>query len=538
CNISISNGLSGAGIKCADIKNTKSCFFKDQKNVFYNFNMSNCRQIANLTTNNNEDTTPTVPSILDYDLDGKTEGLWWFNNDSDDFMGIAVIELKTMEFDTGFNQIGFIDDVIDGSSYYTYTPGYENVKGNPAFYQSDNAGGYEILLAWDNERYFHGYSRHTCFRSNLKLFDTDGTLLWKNTPATGCPIGTWGEHHCDISTPVIVDEDKDGYDDVCFIMNGDETCYTNAPDDYFYCLDRFGNNLNGYPKNTSDVNLYGSYSTNMDTPIYIANMDNDNDLEMIGSGFIWDFNGSVLKGNYSSFAKYTPIPVDVDKNGVLELIGSKVNETNIFYANVNVCSGRIQAISADSQNNEVPSTNFYANDVLKGTPDSNGLFETEVSGICGQGIAYTLKCQNNTISCGTQTKSIDFDNDFDSLIFDCTVCTGNSDLRISSDSINISNENNKVTVNITVENVAANDINLTVKAQDKDTGLISDEKSVLFDINLGNKFSVQTVDVSLDNADFVHAYIDPNNLVNEPKANNYAAVPVVTNKRKAFISVD
>ena len=188
CNVTISNGLSGAGIKCADIGTTKSCFFKDQKNVFYNFNMSSCTQKASLATNDKEDTKPTVPSILDYDNDGKMEGLWWFNNDSDNFMGIAVIELENMQFDTGFNQIGFIDDVIDGSTYFTYTSGYENVKGNPVFYQSNNAGGYEILIAWDNERYFHGFSLHTCFRSNLKLFDTDGTLLWKNTPATD--IGT------------------------------------------------------------------------------------------------------------------------------------------------------------------------------------------------------------------------------------------------------------------------------------------------------------------------------------------------------------
>src|SRR3989338_3001139 len=218
CNVTISNGLSGAGIKCADIGTTKSCFFKDQKNVFYNFNMSSCKQIANLTTNNAEDTKPTVPSLLDYDLDGKMEGLWWFNNDSDNFMGISVIELENMEFDTGFNQIGFIDDVIDGSSDFRYTRGYENVKGNPVFYQSDNAGGYEILTAWDNERYFHAFTDHTCFRSNLKLFDTDGTLLWKNTPATGCPQSSTGTHFCDISTPIIADADKDGYDDVCFIM--------------------------------------------------------------------------------------------------------------------------------------------------------------------------------------------------------------------------------------------------------------------------------------------------------------------------------
>ena len=534
CNASISNGLTGSGIKCADVGSTKACFFKDQKNVFYTFNIGNCRQTSNLTTNNKDDTAPTVPSILDYDRDNKLEGLWWFNNDSDLYTGIAVIELEKMEFDKGFNEIGFIDDVIDRSDHFTYVPGYEHVKGNPAFYQSDNSGGYEILIAWDNEYYFHAFSPWSCYRSNLKLFDTDGTLLWKNTPATGCPGGSGS---CDISTPVIADADKDGYEDVCFIMGGNDYCYTNAPDDYFYCLDRFGNNVNGYPKYTSDVNLYGYLSAGLDTLMYLADMDDDNKLEMIGSGFIWELNGSILKGNYSSFTKFAPVPVDVDKNGVLELIGSKVNETNVFYANADVCSGRVQAISFDSSNNAVPYTNFYADNILKGATDDNGLFEAKLSNVCGEKIMYALKCSNNTISCGTQAGSMDFSGDFDSLMFDCTICTGNSDLRILSGNVNVSNENNKISVNITIENIAANDINLTVKAQDKDTGLVSDENSILFDVNSGDKFSVQAVSLNLGNADFVHVYVDANNSVNEPKTNNYAVVPVVTNKRKAFISV-
>jgi len=335
CNITLSNGAIGSGIKCAEVNDAKSCFFKDNKNVFYNFNMSSCRQNANLSTNNMTDTTATIPSILDYDKDGKLEGVWWFNDDNDNFMGIAVIELENMQFDTGFNEIGFIDDVIDGSSDFRYTPGYENVKGNPVFYQSDNAGGYEILVAWDNERYFHSFSGHTCFRSNLKLFDTDGDLLWKNTPATDCPIGTTGVFNCDISTPILVDADKDGYDDVCFIMGGDDTCYTNAPDDYFYCLDRFGNNVDSYPKDTSDVNKYGHLSANLDTNMYLADMDNDGKEEMIGVGYIWNLDGTILAKNYSDFLTYAPIPIDLDKNKALDLLWTKNGLTTIFLDNNN-----------------------------------------------------------------------------------------------------------------------------------------------------------------------------------------------------------
>ncbi|MEK0371122.1 MAG: hypothetical protein QQN55_08215, partial [Nitrosopumilus sp.] len=219
CNLTINNGASGSGIRCVDIGNTKSCFFKDQKNVFYSINMANCTQNANLTTNNKEDTTPTVPSIVDYDKDGKLEGVWWFNNDSDQFIGIAVIELESMTFDTGFNGNGFIDDITQGSGS-SYRAGFENLKGNPILYQQDNAGSYEILVAYDNEKIAGMvYDEFKCFRSVLKLFDTDGTLLWTLRPET-CNPGT-GTYYCDMSTPVIIDVDDNGYDDICFLMEGD-----------------------------------------------------------------------------------------------------------------------------------------------------------------------------------------------------------------------------------------------------------------------------------------------------------------------------
>lgn len=334
CDVALSNNAIGSGIRCSDIGSTSSCFFKDNKNVFYNFNMSSCNFVA-LTTNNMTDTTPTVPSILDYDNDGILEGAWWFNNDSDQFKGIAIIELESMAFDIGFNGIGFIDDITQGSSS-EYRAGFEHVKGNPVFYQQDNGGGYEILIAYDNEKVVGGIGEeHKCFRSVLKNFDTDGTLLWALRPAAGCPTGNTGTFFCDMTTPVVVDADKDGYEDVCFILEGDSNCYISGPNDYFHCFNRFGNNADGYPKNTSDVNKYGSYSADADTPMYLADMDNDGQEEMIGVGYIWNLNGSILHVNYSNFLTYAPVPVDLDKNSGLDLLWTKNGPTTVFLDNNN-----------------------------------------------------------------------------------------------------------------------------------------------------------------------------------------------------------
>ncbi len=338
CNLTISNGASGSGIRCVDIGNTKSCFFKDQKNVFYSINMTNCTQNANLTTNNQEDATPTIPSILDYDKDSKLEGIWWFNNDNDQFIGIAVIELESMTFDTGFNGDGFIDDITQGDGKAWNRPGFENLKGNPIFYQQDNAGSYEILVAYDNEKIAGGvYDEFKCFRSVLKLFDTDGTLLWTLRPETCNPhTGIW---NCDMSTPVIVDADNNGYDDICFLMKGDPPCYRepylNTIHDYLFCIDRFGNNAEGFPKNSSDITQYSGASVGADTNMYIADMDNDGEVEMVGVGYIWNFDGTILQKNYSSFSTYAPIPIDLDKNKALDLLWTKNGLTTVFLDNNN-----------------------------------------------------------------------------------------------------------------------------------------------------------------------------------------------------------
>ena len=247
-----------------------------------------------------------------------------------------------------------------------------------------------------------------------------------------------GTFNCDMSTPVIVDVDKDNYADTCFILSGDDTCYTNAPDDYFYCLDRFGNNIHGYPKNTSDVLRYGGLSASLDTPMYTADMDNDNELEMIGGGYIWDLNGTILKGNYSSFTAFAPVPVDVDNNGFLDLLGTKFNQTSIFKPNANVCTGRVQIQSVDSNNKEVGNTNVFVNDVLKGTTNSFGLFESQQGSLCGETVTYTLKCSNNSMTCETKSTTLDFNGDYDSLSFDCSVCTGNADLKVTLGNVNIS----------------------------------------------------------------------------------------------------
>ena len=320
-NLTVNNSCSGSGIRCALINNEKYCFFKDNKNVFYKINMGS-QQISALYTNNQPDTTPTIPSILDYDNNGKVEGLWWFDNNSNGGRGVAVIELDTMAFDTGFNEVGFIDDIVIKEE--SGTPN-GNLKSNPVFYQQDKAGGYEILIAYDNVHYSHFASGNQCYKAYLRSYDTDGTLLWTQTHNLGC-TGT-ASYYNDISSPIIFDINGDDYNEVCYFYL--------PPSDYsinnsIYCLDRFGGDVSGYPINTRDT---VNHAVPMDSPLYIADLNHDGKENMAGAGYIWELNGTILSWNYSVSSSFAPVPVDIDKNGALDLIWTKQNQTTIFYGN-------------------------------------------------------------------------------------------------------------------------------------------------------------------------------------------------------------
>ena len=209
----------------------------------------------------------------------------------------------------------------------------------------------------------------------------------------------------------------------------------------------------------------------------------------------------------------------------------------------NLCPGKVQIITEDSNGNPLSNLLVSRDDVSNKITDAVGVADYNLSKNCGQSMQFTVYCSNSSGAtvCGTKSTSLDFIGDYDSLMFDCAICNGKSDLKVSLGGVNISADTNKVTINFTIENVATvSNVNITVKAQDKNTGLISAENYSLVNINSGDKSKVTTIALNLNNADFVHVYVDASNppKVNEPKTNNYVAVPVITDKVKAYISVD
>ncbi len=210
--------------------------------------------------------------------------------------------------------------------------------------------------------------------------------------------------------------------------------------------------------------------------------------------------------------------------------GFSVNVTKEF------CKGTIQLQSIDSNLNLVPFTNVFFNNSLKGATDSFGVFESKQRSVCGEMLSYTLKCQNN-ITCETKTTTLDFHRDFDSLSFDCSVCTGDVDLKLDINHIKTNKRDNKVAVNVTIINIpTTQNINITFKVQGND-GLISKEESQLFNISSNERFKFITQSIALT-GDFVHVYVDPDNRVIETnEKNNYALVPLFEKQINAYLNI-
>ncbi|HLG24750.1 MAG TPA: S8 family peptidase [Candidatus Nanoarchaeia archaeon] len=207
----------------------------------------------------------------------------------------------------------------------------------------------------------------------------------------------------------------------------------------------------------------------------------------------------------------------------------------------NTCIGNVQVIAEDSRGNPLANLLVTRDDVSNKTTNLVGVADYNLTKNCGQSMEFVVRCDDNVTFCDAKTTSLDFMGDYDSLMYDCTRCNGKQDLKVNIGGVNISPSSNKVNVNFTIENVGTvSNLNVTVKAQDKNTGLISNENYGIININQLDTSKSVTISINLANADFVHVYIDADKIpkVNEPKINNYVAVPVITKKVKAFVSVD
>ena len=203
--------------------------------------------------------------------------------------------------------------------------------------------------------------------------------------------------------------------------------------------------------------------------------------------------------------------------------------------------GTIQVITEDRNGNPMQGLLASRDSVSNKTTNSAGVAEYSLGKTCGDSMEFRVYCTNSSSAtlCGTQTARLDVVNDYEGLLFDCSICSGIPDIQINVDNVRVNKANNNVTINISIaSSFTATDVNITFKVQGKD-GLISQESSQLFSINSESFKSLNQTIAFTNNDEFLHVYSDARDKVAESnEKNNYALVPLVQPTVYAYFSIN
>ena len=328
-NITLSHEANFSGIKCFKFNGTSYCTFKDEFNYVNIVNMSS-RINSYYNTSAYEEVRQTVPAIGDIDNDGRYEAVWWFNENNASGYGFLVFDLINRSLETNFNNSGIVDNIFSplilGPSLFHQL--FE-LKGQPVLVDLNNDGLLEIAASAFYDDSFNQDSRTDWF-SELFVYEYNGTKLFSKCEAptvinSGCNDGGSSSNKWEGTNPFVLDYNKDGADDICFIKDVKRS--TGA-----IVFDYLALNCYNYSGDEiAKVNLTDK-SSSMDTSI-LADMNGDGEKEIITMTKVYLLNGtSIFSYNLDMF---NPIAVDLDGNNGLDLLWTREGQTKVFLDNIN-----------------------------------------------------------------------------------------------------------------------------------------------------------------------------------------------------------
>jgi len=72
---------------------------------------------------------------------------------------------------------------------------------------------------------------------------------------------------------------------------------------------------------------------------------------------------------------------------------------------------------------------------------------TNIKKTCNQDMEFKVYCSNSSSAtlCGSKTAKLDVVNDYEGLLFDCSICSGTPDMQIDVDNVRVNKANGQVT---------------------------------------------------------------------------------------------
>lgn len=298
-------------IRCLDFDNDneKECLYRDYYGVVHSYQIDakSSDDELNVDINDGEVIGSNVnlpPIIVDFDRDDDLDALFWFN---DNF--VIVDPNKNIVFS---KDVGTLRSI-------TSDPSFLGLK----FVNLNKAGDYEIAVAWRND-YVSGVSYKTDIY--LRLYDSSGNIIFTKTFDFGGSYCYLNDNkHCIGygSDFFIVDYDNDGYDDIGIYL--DDVFYSTYGS-YIKFFNKYGDEIASNNVDVEEGNMIEEIVT-------LADMDSDNELELILQKSIYDLDGNTIHNFSDNLDRQVSLPVDVDKDGFLDLIWTEEGKTILYLTN-------------------------------------------------------------------------------------------------------------------------------------------------------------------------------------------------------------
>ena len=325
-NITLPNESNFSGIKCFKANNSY-CTFKDKLNYIHIVDMTS-RTDNSYNTSIYGERRHTVPAIGDIDNDGNLEAVWWFNDDNASGYGFLAFDLSNRAVKWKADNIFSPLVLIPGIDFFELF----KLKGQPLLVDLNNDNKLEIAASVFYDDSMSGSGVSDWF-TELFVYSSNGTKLFSkcevNTvaPSVRCNDGDSQVNKWEGTNPFVLDYDKNGLDDVCFAKDVKKFIGI-VGFDYMAlnCYNYSGDEI-------AKVNLSSSEDGIKGTAM-VADMDNDNNKEIIISHGIYKLDGTKLF-SMPSLSDVHPIAVDIDGNKGLDLVWTFGNQTKVFLDNAN-----------------------------------------------------------------------------------------------------------------------------------------------------------------------------------------------------------